>query len=81
MYFHIKGIRKKDLKVQIVLDRTHDSIAFAEAQNLMSDCNVYAAERLFGKGVKVYCTKKPTAEQIKALATQMNEKIIIELRR
>lgn len=81
MYFHIKGIRKKDLKVQIVLDRTHDSIAFAEAQNLMSDCNVYAAERLFGKGVKVYCTKKPTAKQIKALATQMNEKIIIELRR
>lgn len=81
MYFHIKAVRKKGLKVQIILDRTHESIALAEAQSIMSDCGVYAADRTFGKGVKVYCTKQPTREQIKTLAKQMNEKIIVELRR
>ena len=81
MYFHIKAVRKKGLKVQIILDRTHESIALAEAQNIMSDCGVYAADRTFGKGVKVYCAKQPTREQIKTLAKQMNERIIVELRR
>lgn len=81
MYFHIKKVRIDDLKVKMILDRTHQSIAFAEAQSVMSDCNVYAADRTFGKGVKVYCTKRPTKEQIKLLAKQLNEKIVIELRR
>lgn len=70
MYFYIKAVRKKGLKVQIVLDRTHQSIALAESQSIMSDCGVYAADRTFGKGLKVYCSKQPTKEQIKMLARQ-----------
>lgn len=81
MYFHIKAVRKKGLKVQIVLDRTHQSVALAESQSVMSDCGVYATDRIFGKGLKIYCSKQPTKEQIKTLAKQINEKIIVELRR
>lgn len=81
MFFHIKKVRKEDLKVQIILDRTHQSIPLAEAQSIMSDCGVFAAHRDFGKDCKVYCSKQPTKEQIKTLAKQLNEKIVVELRR
>lgn len=81
MFFHIKKYRKHSFKIKITLSRIHSGVDLAEAKNLLSDCGVYATQRIFGKEVKVYCAKKPSKEQIKALATQLNEKVRIELRR
>ena len=81
MYFHIKKYRKHSLKIKITLSRIHSDVDLAEAKELLSDCGVYATQRIFGKEVKVYCATKPSKWQIKALATQLNEKINIELRR
>lgn len=81
MFFHIKKYRKFGSKIKITLNRTHNEVDLAEAQHILSDCGVYATQRTFGKEVKVYCSKKPDKEQMKALAKQLNEKIIIELRR
>lgn len=79
MYFHIKkfGLFGKNA---LILDRKHINILYREVNDCMSDCGVYHIERNATKESIIFCTKKPSREQIKSLAKMSNTKIKIELR-
>lgn len=79
LYFHLSKFRFQG-KDTLILDRKHISILRKEAQEIMKDCEIYHIERDIGKEVFVYCAKKPSIEQIKALVKMANAKVKIELR-